>query len=163
MRLRRLRGRLDLKGPRPNRYTLTNRVDQGTQEIQGPFAERHPEVSGTILASHGGIYRDLPRVAVTILLVRSTGDSFVEKEPAQIRGGLPTSGGQDKLRNMKLSPVVVLVTLALSLAAWTFFYIKTPTMPLNSQETVLVVGVCFASVLLVKSAWDRVVKPRSGK
>jgi hypothetical protein len=64
---------------------------------------------------------------------------------------------------MKLSPVIVLLTLALSLAVWTFFYINTPTMPLNSQETLFVVGVCFALVLLVKAAYDRLGNPRSGK
>jgi len=53
---------------------------------------------------------------------------------------------------MKRSLGVLLATLVLSLAVWTFFYIVTPD-PLTSSETAVVVGISAGIVYLCRWVW----------
>jgi hypothetical protein len=47
----------------------------------------------------------------------------------------------------KTSPITIVLTLALSLLTWVFFYIWTPSAPLTPRETMVIVGACFGLVL----------------
>lgn len=57
----------------------------------------------------------------------------------------------------------LIVTIALSLAIWFYFYVKTPEARLNASETLLVVGVCAAFVFFTKWIINRIQKKGSKK
>jgi hypothetical protein len=59
---------------------------------------------------------------------------------------------------LKTSLATVLVTIALALAAWMFFYVTTPGTPLTLPETLVIVGTCAPVVLLGKFLWARLRK-----
>ena len=62
---------------------------------------------------------------------------------------------------MKRSLGVLLATLVLSLAVWTFFYFVTPD-PLTSSETVVVVGISTGIVYLCRWVWGFLRRVRGG-
>ena len=54
---------------------------------------------------------------------------------------------------MKASAGLLVPIIALSLAAWAFFYVLTPGEPLTPAETLVVVGICAGIVLLGRWIW----------
>ncbi len=52
----------------------------------------------------------------------------------------------------------LIIIIALSLAIWFYFYVKTPEAPLNASETLLVVGVCAAFVFFTKWIINKIQK-----
>ena len=74
---------------------------------------------------------------------------------------------RDSARNheatLKRWTAKIFATIALSLAVYTFFYIKTPDAPLGPAEIGLVVGTCLALVLSVEWLWHRFGKKGAGK
>ena len=52
----------------------------------------------------------------------------------------------------RTASITIGLTLALSLSAWLFFYIWTPSAPLTPRETMVIVGLCFGAVLGVSNA-----------
>lgn len=58
---------------------------------------------------------------------------------------------------MKSSLGATAVILAMSLAAWVFFYLATG--PLTAPETTVVVGICAVIVVFAKWLWTRMRKP----
>ncbi len=61
---------------------------------------------------------------------------------------------------MKVSAVVIAGTLALSACAWTFFYFLADGEPLTPPETLVMVGVCAATILGVRRRWTWMRKGR---
>ena len=56
---------------------------------------------------------------------------------------------------------VLLATLVLSLAVWTFFYLNTPD-PLTASETLVVVGISAGIVCLSRWIWGFLKRWREG-
>lgn len=61
---------------------------------------------------------------------------------------------------MKTSAGLLGIILALSVATWTFFYFLAAGDPLSPPETLVVVGICAGSVLVVRWVWSWIWKPR---
>jgi hypothetical protein len=61
---------------------------------------------------------------------------------------------------VKVSTVLVGMILALSVAVWTLLYLLTPGDPLTPPETLVIVGVCAALVLLARWIWSCILKAR---
>jgi hypothetical protein len=62
---------------------------------------------------------------------------------------------------LKRSAVKASIIIALGLAIWAFFYVK--SVPLTPPETTVVVGTCAASVLVGDWIWSSLRKRRAGK
>jgi hypothetical protein len=56
---------------------------------------------------------------------------------------------------------VLLATLVLALAVWTFFYLNTPD-PLTASETLVVVGISAGIVYLCRWIWGSLKRWREG-
>lgn len=61
---------------------------------------------------------------------------------------------------MKKSFSSLLIVIILSLAIWFYFYVKTPEAPLNSSETLLIVGICIATVFITRGVINKIIKLR---
>jgi hypothetical protein len=63
---------------------------------------------------------------------------------------------------VKVSAGTLVVITALALGIWTFFYVFTPSTPLDGAETFVVVGVSAVLVLGAKWVWARLRRPGEG-
>ena len=61
---------------------------------------------------------------------------------------------------MTVTAVLLGIILALSMAVWTYFYFQPAGEPLNQMETLLIVGICAASVFVVRWVWSCIRKGR---
>jgi len=61
---------------------------------------------------------------------------------------------------MKTSVALLGTILASSVAAWTLLYFLTPGDPLTPAETLVVVGVCAALVLVTRWIWSCILRAR---
>lgn len=61
---------------------------------------------------------------------------------------------------MKTSAVVTGIILALSVAVWTLLYLLTPGGPLTPPESLVVVGISAAVVLVTRWVWSWIAKAR---
>ena len=61
---------------------------------------------------------------------------------------------------MKTSAVLVGTILAVSAAVWTLLFLLTPGDPLTPPETLVIVGVCAALVLVARWIWSCILRAR---
>jgi hypothetical protein len=61
---------------------------------------------------------------------------------------------------MKTSGALLAAILAASVTAWTLLYFLTPGDPLTPAETLVIVGVCAALVLMTRWVWSLILRTR---